>query len=59
MVTALIALASVVSLFVALLAATGNGPHNALAWFIAGVLLYVISTLVASWTTVRARVPRA
>lgn len=58
MITALLYLASVVCLAIALLTATGHGASNALAWFIAGVFFYVVSTAVASWDSVR-HTPRA
>jgi len=56
---AVIAIASVVCLTIALLLQATNSGHNPVAWFIAGVLLYVISTLVASWVTYRPGAPRA
>lgn len=46
-------LASIVALAIGLFAAIGTGVHNALAWFIAGVLLYVVAQLIASWETAR------
>lgn len=56
---ALIAMGSVVCLVIALLLQATNSGHNPLAWFIAGMLLYVISMLVSSWESMRPRVPRA
>lgn len=56
---AIIAVTSIVVLAIALLLQATNSGHNPLAWFIAGVLLYVVCQLVASWETARPRVPRA
>ena len=53
--TSLIYLASVVCLVIGLISATGHGTSNALAWFIGGVLAYVVAQGYGAYRTVRRR----